>query len=188
MRPALFLRVLCNKIVPISNLNIRVLSMDDWETYKSLRLSSLEDSPDSFGATLEREASYPDEEWISRLDPSGRAATALPLVAEISDIPCGLAWGIIHDQNSNVAHVYQMWVKPEARNRGVSRKLLETIISWARDSQLTSLALSVTTTNKEAVSLYKSSGFSILGEAEPLRPGSPLWVQPMILEFRTNVA
>ncbi|MCP5347241.1 MAG: GNAT family N-acetyltransferase [Pseudomonadales bacterium] len=179
---------LCNKIVPISNLNIRVLSMDDWGMYKSLRLGSLEDSPDSFGSTLERETAYPDEEWMSRLDPSDRAASALPLVAELNNVPCGLAWGVVHDKSSKVAHVYQMWVKPDARNRGVGRKLLEAIILWARDSHLRSLALAVTTTNKEAVWLYRSSGFLSVGGTEPLRPGSVLMVQPMILEISANVA
>jgi len=172
----------------IKNLNIRALSMDDWETYKSLRLSSMSDSPDSFGATLDRETSYPDEEWLSRLDPLDRAATALPLVAEIEGTPVGLAWGLVHKQSSKEAHIYQMWVKPEARNKGIGRKLVETIISWARDSQLTSLALSVTTTNNAAVSLYESTGFVSIGEAEPLRPGSTLKAQPMVLKLKDNIA
>jgi hypothetical protein len=56
----------------MSEINLHILSMGDWQVYKSLRLASLKDSPDSFGATYERESEFPDSEWISRLDPAGR--------------------------------------------------------------------------------------------------------------------
>lgn len=65
----------------MSKIEIRTLMPEGWLTYKSVRLPSLMDSPDSFGSTYEREASFPDPEWRSRLELSRRAKYALPLIA-----------------------------------------------------------------------------------------------------------
>ncbi|WP_439889409.1 GNAT family N-acetyltransferase [Pseudomonas sp. MBLB4123] len=162
--------------------------MSDWETYRSLRLSSLKDSPDSFGSTFEREAEYSDDEWMSRLNLPSREDTALPLVAEVNGVPSGLAWGLLHQAESKTAHIYQMWVRPESRGMGIGRALIEYIISWATASQLSSLSLAVTTSNSAAISLYHSLGFVPVGEPEELRTGSPLRTQPMILALCVNAA
>ena len=171
----------------MNKVEIGILSTEDWQTYKSLRLSSLMESPESFGSTYEDEAEYPDEVWKSRLDPSGRVERALPLVAEIDGTPSGLAWGLIHDPDSKTAHVYQMWVTPERRGKGLGRGLLKAIISWAQALQLNTLVLAVTTNNTAAISLYRSFGFVPVGNTEELRSGSPLLAQPMALELCANV-
>ncbi|MES2626887.1 MAG: hypothetical protein V4628_16495 [Pseudomonadota bacterium] len=76
----------------MNNVNIRVLQEDDWQLYKLLRLSALQESPDSFGSTYEREFGFPDDEWISRLRKRCGSRNALPLVAEVGGNPSGLAW------------------------------------------------------------------------------------------------
>ena len=163
--------------------NIRILAVTDWEVYRTLRLCSLKDSPDSFGSTYEREAEYADEEWQSRLDPAGRAANTLPLLASVDDSPSGLAWGLVHDPDPSTAYVYQMWVAPEARGRGLGRALLDRIVLWAGERKLDAVSLTVTTTNTPAIALYASLGFVPDGETKELRPGSPLSVQPMVLRL-----
>jgi ribosomal protein S18 acetylase RimI-like enzyme len=168
----------------MDRMNIRTLSQDDWALYRSLRLQSLQDSPDSFGSSYESEAAYPDAEWISRLDRKDRAENALPLTAEWDGVPSGLAWGLIHDPESRTAHVYQMWVAPEARGMGIGHALLNHIIAWAQDAQLDSVVLSVTTTNPAAVALYLSSGFIPQGELQPLKVDSGLFTQVMVKALR----
>ena len=54
----------------MGKIDIKVLTELDWESYKSLRLASLNDSPDSFGSTLTREAAFSDAEWKGRLNVS----------------------------------------------------------------------------------------------------------------------
>ena len=168
----------------MSSLTIRTLNQDDWRLYKALRLRSLHDSPDSFGSSYESEAAYPDEEWMSRLDPQGRAHNALPLVAELDGQASGLAWGLIHEPESRTAHVYQMWVAPEARGLGIGHALLNHIIAWAEEAQLDRVVLSVTTTNPAAVALYLSSGFIPQGELQALKPDSELFTQMMVKDLR----
>ncbi|MFT6125281.1 MAG: GNAT superfamily N-acetyltransferase [Shewanella sp.] len=129
----------------MANVQIRLLLMSDWEIYRRLRLLALQDSPDSFGSTYEREAEFTDEEWISRLNASNRAKHALPLIAELDGVAVGLAWGQIHSSssipmNTDAAHVYQMWMSPRARGYGLSKLLLNSIIDWAKKSNRKSFA------------------------------------------------
>ena len=169
----------------MSKLEIRILTPQDWPLYKLVRLNSLEDSPDSFGAIYAREAEFPDSEWRSRLEPHLRAKNALPLICEMEGRAVGLAWGLIHEPDLKVAHVYQMWVSPALRGKGIAKSLLGEIKTWAIGRGCDLMALAVTTTNEAAVGLYISSGFVPTGELEELREGSALVVQPMVMDLRS---
>ena len=171
----------------MSKFKIRILGPDDWRLYRQIRLDSLKDSPDSFGAVHAREADLTDSEWQTRLDPSSLAKHALPLVAESDGTVVGLAWGLIHEPDLQVAHVYQMWVSPFQRGKGIGKSLLHEIEAWAKGRGCSLLALDVTTTNEAAVGLYVSSGFVPAGEKEVLRVGSTLMVQPMVMELHNAV-
>ena len=48
-------------------ISIRRFESAEWRTYKALRLCSLEDSPDAFASTLDRELARPDTVWAERL-------------------------------------------------------------------------------------------------------------------------
>jgi ribosomal protein S18 acetylase RimI-like enzyme len=163
---------------------INVLKTQDWALYKSLRLSSLVESPNSFGSTYELETEYTDEKWQSILGLSSDVTTlSLPVVAKVDGNPIGLALGYVHDVSCKSGDIYQMWIKPEGRGNGIGRKLLQAIIAWAQKLQLNTLMLSVTNTNLAAISLYLSAGFILTGNTEQLREGSTLQRQPMKLDL-----
>lgn len=164
----------------MSDVKIRVLSPQDWQLYKSVRLTSLEESPDSFGATCEQEVTLSDTEWQTRLDLKLRGLNALPLMAELAGQAVGLAWGVIHQPDSQTAHIYQMWVSPSQRGKGIATSLLSEITAWAFNKSCERIQLVVTTNNDAAVSLYNSSGYLPMGSLEELRSGSALLVQPMV--------
>jgi len=175
--------MLCGANTDMSKFKFRILGMDDWRLYREVRLSSLKDSPDSFGSTYAREIELSDLEWQSRLDLNSQAKSALPLVAEIDGHVVGLAWGLIHEPDTKVVHIYQMWVSPAERGKGIGKALLHEIETWAKGRGCDLLALDVTTTNDAAVGLYLSSGFVPVGQQGELRAGSTLKVQPMIREL-----
>ncbi len=172
----------------MSSFNIRALNKDDWSTYRELRLLSLQDSPESFGASYENEFSFSRNEWVSRLDLDNMTKRALPLIAELNGVAVGLAWGLLHNPQYKTAHIYQMWVSPNVRGQGVGSLLLKNIISWSNELNLDYVALAVTTINKAAVKLYKANGFKPYGALEELREGSVLSVQPMKLKLCTITA
>jgi GNAT superfamily N-acetyltransferase len=159
--------------------SIRTLAADEWRRYRDLRLRALADSPDAFGSTLVAEAGRPDAEWARRLASSADIRVNLPLVAEIRGQLVGLAWGRIDASNPEVAALYQMWVAPPHRDRGVGEKLLEGVIAWAKAQNASSLDLAVTCGDSPARRLYERAGFKPMGSPQPLRPGSTLLAQPM---------
>lgn len=163
----------------MSRFEIRELTPTDWISYKTVRLNSLRDSPDAFGATYEREAAISDSEWQKRLSPKPGVNISYPLVAEIDSRPVGLASAVIWDEDPDVAHIYQMWVLPDVRGMGIAGTLLERISAWAESRRCSLLKLSVTTVNDAAVKLYQRAGFKPAGPLEPLREGSALQTQPM---------
>jgi ribosomal protein S18 acetylase RimI-like enzyme len=161
---------------------------DEWWTYRTLRLRALAESPDAFGSTLEAERARPDRDWAARLEAAAHAQTELPLVARVGDEAVGLAWARIQDGEPDVAHLFQVWVAPEHRERGAGQLLLEAVLAWARAAGARTLALDVTRGDTAAVRLYTRAGFRPDGDAKPLREGSALTVQPMRLALGDGLA
>jgi GNAT superfamily N-acetyltransferase len=166
------------------NPSIRAFAPHEWRTYRELRLRALADAPDAFGRTLAEEKARPESFWIERLATATDRRWNLPLLAEVDGEPVGLAWGRIEVSEPEEAAAYQMWVAPEHRGQGIGRMLLETIVAWAREANVHRLVLDVTIGNRLAVQLYTRAGFQPAGEPQPVRPGSELREQPMVLELR----
>lgn len=164
------------------NVQVRRFRESEWQAYKSLRLASLEESPDAFGSTLSHAVAIPDLEWQKRLQDIDEGKD-LPLVALVDDAPVGLAWGRVDDSDPRRVHLYQMWVDPEVRYLGVGRQLLDEFISWAKP-RYDRAVLGVTCGNAAAERLYRSAGFVPIGDTEPLREGSRLRTQTMERELR----
>lgn len=169
-------------------IKMRELTKKDWKMYKTLRLSSLKDSPESFCSTFELESAFQDAQWQARLNVTTRPERRVLVVAEINHVPLGVICGVTHAEDDHAAYVYQMWVSPDTRGLGVGKSLLNYIIHWAEGFGLQTLALSVTTTNSPAIKLYTALGFEIDGELEELRQGSALECQSMVLSLNSRSA
>src|SRR5690349_9824437 len=170
-------------------LTVRRFAPDEWRLYRALRLAALEESPDAFGSTLAHELARADDHWAARLARGVGSSHELPLVAVLDGEPAGLAWARRDDVDpGQPAHLYQMWVAPNARRQGVGRALLDAAIDWARDVGASVLVLDVTTGNSDAARLYESAGFVETGLETELRPGSPLRSRTMRLSVGSDLA
>ncbi|MGV8977473.1 MAG: GNAT family N-acetyltransferase [Cellulomonas sp.] len=152
-------------------IDIEVLSDDDWQVVRDVRLRALRDSPLAFGSTLPREEGFREQHWRMRLrsgpwwvarraDRSGSAAVGL--VAMIAE----------PGSTSDDRHVVGLWVDPEVRREGVATTLLATVVSAARAEGARTVSLWVAEDNAAALRLYDRLGFTATGEREPL-PSSP---------------
>jgi len=65
-----------------------------------------------------------------------------------------------------------MFVRPQARGRGVGEALIDAVTGWARQQGATTVHLWVTETNKHARLLYERCGFTVTAERQPL-PSNP---------------
>jgi GNAT superfamily N-acetyltransferase len=160
---------------------IRPLEGHEWPTWRDIRLHSLADSPDAFGSTLAAEQDRSPEDWSARLARAADSGHDYPLIAELSGEAVGLVWAKIDAANPTVANVFQMWVAPASRGRGIAATLLREAIRWASSRNVKIVQLGVTCGDTSAVRLYGREGFMAFGPPEPLRPGSALLSQPMRL-------
>lgn len=165
---------------------VRRFAPDEWRTYRDLRLRALAESPDAFGSTHEREVCRSDQEWEARLREGAGDDAQLPLVALSDAVPVGLAWGRQDRDDAGVAHLFQVWVAPEARARGIGRLLLDAVIEWAKARGVRAIRLGVTPSHPAALHLYRRVGFLEAGAPEPLRPGSPIPCHPMELPLEPS--
>ncbi|MEE1651501.1 GNAT family N-acetyltransferase [Brachybacterium sp. J144] len=141
---------------------VRTLEPADWAIWRELRLRALEDSPEAFGSTLastlEREARDGEAFWRGYFSPTGPV-----LIAEVDGVPAGMARLVVEDE-AGPAHLYSVWVAPEARGRGAGQLLLRTGADWlAARHPGTALRLDVVATNRPARRLYERLGFTVIG-------------------------
>jgi GNAT superfamily N-acetyltransferase len=151
---------------------------DQWPLYRALRLACLADAPDAFGATLAEQQDWPDMLWQMRLQAGIDALDACPLLASCDGVPAGLAWGKLE---ADGVHVYQVWVAPAFRGRGLAGALLDAVIDWARAMHAGAVHLSVALGAAAANRLYLRAGFRPNGPPHVLRAGTQLFSQPMYL-------
>lgn len=180
----LFIQMLGSTVSQMQNVLIRQLVTGDWELYRDIRLRSLQESPEAFSSTFNDEFKFTPEKWQERVGVSGRVHSALPLIAEHGGSAVGIAFGVVHSPSDEYGYIYQMWVDPRHRGKGIGKLLLYRIVEWAKDIGICGLELAVSTSNEAALQLYKSAGFAITGKFEPLRIGSTLKVQKMRLGLK----
>jgi GNAT superfamily N-acetyltransferase len=158
---------------------VRRFAAQEWRVYRALRLDALRDAPNAFGSTLAREEAFDDDVWANRLASGAESPAELPLVAEDGERAIGLAWARIAPEDPDVAALYQVWVDPEYRHRGVGRLMIDTVLDWARVVGVRQLLLSVALGPGSALEFYRRAGFLEIGSPIPLRADSGLLQQTM---------
>ena len=152
-------------------IEIRRLGPQDADLYRAVRMEALERCPEAFASTLEIEATRPPEAFAERLQASAVFA------AIDGGEPAGMAGFYRHD-TPKMAHKGMLWgmyVRPEARGRGIARQLVEAVLAHAA-TQVEILQLAVTTDNAPARALYQRLGFVEYGiERRSLKHGSRYW-------------
>ena len=156
----------------MSTVSLRVISADNWATFRALRLRALADSPDAFGATLEEATGHPESLWRERAGGPG------PLLVAFVGAEAVAMGGLFLPEDSEDAFVWGMWVEPAWRGRGLAAQVLERLLDLARDVGRPVL-LHVTEGNDGARRLYERHGFVATGEWQPLREGSDVRVETM---------
>jgi ribosomal protein S18 acetylase RimI-like enzyme len=82
------------------------------------------------------------------------------LLAEEDDRAVGFVFCVLGDRGRQTAHVTDIYVRPEARGRGIGRALLAELVEPARNAGLAHVSLEVLMRNTEARRLYERLGFA----------------------------
>jgi GNAT superfamily N-acetyltransferase len=155
----------------MSDITVRALAEDEWEQYRSVRLSALEESPEAFVATVDEERAYDEDFWRTRMRRSQR------LLAEQDGAPVGVASvGQSREEgedgekdNPKVAELFGLWVTPGARGTGVATQLVEAGANAAREQGRSHLAYWVGADNGRAVAFASGFGFRPTDSRRPMR-------------------
>ena len=149
----------------MSEITVRALAEDEWETYRSLRLEALQESPEAFVADHATEAAEGEDFWRARMGRSDR------LVAEaegkgLGVVSLGAAEG---SQSEDAGQLFGLWVHPDWRGRGVAAELVSQSATLAEGKGLRQLYYWVGSDNGRAVAFASSFGFRPTDDRRPMR-------------------
>ncbi|HEY1389001.1 MAG TPA: GNAT family N-acetyltransferase [Ktedonobacterales bacterium] len=165
-------------------MEIRILTADDAEEYRALRLRALQEEPEVFGSSWEEENARPLEQTVARLQADGM--TAFGGFDDTGKL-AGMVRLFRHDgvKVQHKADIISMYVAPEVRGRGLGRMLLDAAIAQARATPgIEQLLLAVNTSNTPARNLYLAMGFEPFGrEPSALKIGGHYFDEEMMALF-----
>jgi GNAT superfamily N-acetyltransferase len=142
----------------MTDVSVRQVMPDDWASYRTVRLAALTDTPEAFSSTLEREQSFTEEVWRTRL------ATAASFLAWRADRPVGTLSVLDYDPShgheyAGASHLVAMWVEPQERGLGVADELITAALAQVREAGAPALVLWVFEANERARAFYRRMGF-----------------------------
>jgi len=115
---------------------------------------------EEFEAELDHEP-HLRETWAEAWDDlSGTVHDGVALIAEEDGRALGFLFCVLGDRGRRTAHVTDVYVRPEARRRGIGRALLAEVVEPARKAGLEHVSLEVLVRNAEARRLYERLGFA----------------------------
>ena len=137
---------------------IRLLSPDDVDIFRRIRLEALSQEPLSFASVYEDWAQLSDEEWRQHLDHP-------VFIAFVDEEPVGMM-GVKFQRPSRFSHratVIGVYVRKGQRGTGMARLLLDHVIQHASDHRVQQLELTVNAENSAAIRFYQRHGFTETG-------------------------
>jgi ribosomal protein S18 acetylase RimI-like enzyme len=148
-------------------ITIRFLGESDALALRALRLSALLDTPDAFKSSHELEASQPEEGTAELLRKHDGESNGV-LGAFEADVLIGTVgmWREVLRKAAHRANLGAVYVRPESRNRGVGRMLVEAAVERLRLAGVEQVQLWVSTPSTAARRLYEKLGFRVVGRVE----------------------
>ena len=117
---------------------------------------------------LEFEAELPEPDYLREsweeawIDLAQTVREGVALIAEEEGRAIGFVFCVLGDRGRKTAHVTDIYVRPEARNRGIGQALLAGILDPARSAGLDHVSLEVLISNSDARRLYERLGFTAM--------------------------
>lgn len=135
------------------------VARDQWQRLREVRLASLSDSPEAFGASWQTESELTQQDWHARMD------LVTFYLASVEGQDCALmsVEELDGDFGANI-WLGGCWVAPEFRGNGVMRAMLNYIDALAPRRGWQRQGLGVWHDNYKAIAAYERLGFVKMGE------------------------
>lgn len=142
----------------MSNVKIKILTMNKASDFRKIRLSALKKAPEMFGSTYEAEVDKPlvfFENSLSSLTVFGayhnKQIIGLATLAQETGT-----------KFSHKATLSSVFIEPEFQQKGVASSLLSAVIEHSK-KHVEQILLTVADDNGPAIRLYKKFGFQTYG-------------------------
>jgi ribosomal protein S18 acetylase RimI-like enzyme len=150
----------------MSKVRISPAERVDFANIKQTMLYALDHDPDAFTSTIFEFQFTAPEWWEKYLDKYFQEGFNTLFLAKNKTEIVGMI-AIVQNAGSKVRHVsniYWMWVRNDYRGKGLGKKLLENALELAeKNPEIKKINLSVVSSQKAAIDLYKKYGFEICG-------------------------
>ena len=141
-----------------------MLSPEEWQLYKQIRLESLMVEPQAFGISYANNIQRPASYWQERLREAQSGEKSWLLFAKENDRIIGMI-GAYRAEDNDVVEIISVYVTKEHRGQGVASALMAAILGEIdKGGAFRKVALTVNVGQTEAVTLYRRFGFQIVGE------------------------
>lgn len=140
-------------------IEVSLLSADEWERLSAIRIRALTENPEAFGANLAEVKAQSKEVWLKLYEKEDY------LVASINGIDVGMLYvEVLKGDHGATCWIGGCWTDPTYRGVGVMRALFSYIDNHAQERGWIRQGLGVWIDNLEAINAYKSLGFTFAGE------------------------
>jgi ribosomal protein S18 acetylase RimI-like enzyme len=147
-------------------ITIHPITHENLSLFKTVRLDALCESPFAFGSTYAREAAFSEVDWLARLE-RWNGEKGIGFLAMDEQSPCGIAGGLLDEENHYAAQLVSMWTAPAQRRMGTGKLLVDAVFDWAKARKVKTLSLLVVGTNAGAIRFYEKLGFEKTGVTSP---------------------
>lgn len=163
-------------------IEIRRTTLDDWLTWKEMRLTALRSAPTAYGETYATAAAGDDQYW-QKWWRERAEDTAVRSIAFADGRPAGQVACVQWRGPDTVPMIIAMWVEPAFRGTGVADALVTDMLDWARANGFSQVELGVTEGNEAARKLYLRYGFEPTGRTEYLHSFPDLQIEYLIRDL-----
>ena len=150
----------------MQNITIRSLNENDARAFQELRLKGLQEHPEAFASTYEREIAYSMEFVAERLRRTAESTNNFTLGAFRQEELIGVVgfYRKTGEKEEHRGHIWGMYVRSDEQGKGIGKALLAEAVDLARALPgVEQIELCVVTRNKTARALYASLGFASCG-------------------------
>ena len=154
---------------------VEELREDQWQRYRDIRLSALENDGHAFGGNLDSERQFTESEWRSK------AKKYVALIAVINGVDVGMM--TVENLNGDfgaTCWVGSCWVDSDFRKHGALRSLFTYLDTHAFAKDWTTQGLGVWVDNDSAIKAYEKLGFIQMGEKQESSRKAGMYYQRMI--------
>jgi ribosomal protein S18 acetylase RimI-like enzyme len=158
------------------------LSVEEWQVYRDLRLRALLEDAQAFSSTYATALESPEETWKRRLEEALKGERGWLLFARERGRLVGMIGAYVEENATDTVTIVSVYVPREERGKGISAKLMESILNQLSNRPLLKRAqLAVNKDQTAAVRLYEKFGFRQTG-SEALRMGDGSLAEELTME------